>query len=229
MLKVETMSTNDNLSSLKKEIPEHIKIIAVSKTHSPAEILEVYNTGHRLFGENRAQELIDKQPQLPDDIQWHFIGHLQSNKVKYIAPYVAMVHSIDSLKLLIEINKQASKNKRVIGCLLQFHIAQEESKFGLNQEEAAELLNSPEYKSMKNIKIKGVMGMATFTDDMEWVRKEFKTLKEYFVFLKTNYFAADDDFSEISMGMTSDYMIAIEEGSTIVRIGTAIFGERIYD
>jgi PLP dependent protein len=229
MLKVETMSTNDNLSSLKKEIPEHIKIIAVSKTHSPAEILEVYNTGHRLFGENRAQELIDKQPQLPDDIQWHFIGHLQSNKVKYIAPYVAMVHSIDSLKLLIEINKQASKNKRVIGCLVQFHIAQEESKFGLNQEEAAELLNSPEYKSMKNIKIKGVMGMATFTDDMEWVRKEFKTLKEYFVFLKTNYFAADDDFSEISMGMTSDYMIAIEEGSTIVRIGTAIFGERIYD
>jgi PLP dependent protein len=229
MLKVETMSTNDNLSSLKKEIPEHIKIIAVSKTHSPAEILEVYNTGHRLFGENRAQELIDKQPQLPDDIQWHFIGHLQSNKVKYIAPYVAMVHSIDSLKLLMEINKQAGKNKRVIECLLQFHIAQEETKFGLDQQEAIEILNSQEYKSMKNIKIRGVMGMATFTDDMEWVRKEFTTLKEYFVFLKTNYFASDDDFSEISMGMTSDYIIAIEEGSTMVRIGTAIFGERIYD
>ncbi|MBE0663565.1 MAG: YggS family pyridoxal phosphate-dependent enzyme [Bacteroidales bacterium] len=220
------MNAAENLSILKNEIAEHVKIIAVSKTHTPSEILEVYNSGHRLFGENRAQELIDKQPQLPDDIQWHFIGHLQTNKVKYIAPYVSMFHSIDSLKLLIEINKQASKNQRVIDCLLQFHIAQEETKFGLNQQEAAELLNSQEYKSMKNIKLRGVMGMATFTDDMEWVRKEFKTLKEYFVFLKTNYFAADDDFSEISMGMTSDYMVAIEEGSTMVRIGRAIFGER---
>lgn len=220
------MNAAENLSKLKNEILECVKIIAVSKTHTPSEILEVYNSGHRLFGENRAQELIDKQPQLPNDIQWHFIGHLQTNKVKYIAPYVAMIHSIDSLKLLIEINKQGSKNHRVIDCLLQFHIALEESKFGLNQEEAAEILNSQEYKFMKNIKIRGVMGMATFTDDMEWVRKEFKTLKEYFVFLKTNYFAADDDFSEISMGMTSDYEVAIEEGSTMVRIGTAIFGER---
>lgn len=219
------MNAAENLCKLMNEIPERAKIIAVTKTHSPSEILEVYNTGHRLFGENRAQELIDKQPQLPDDIKWHFIGHLQTNKVKYITPYVAMIHSIDSLKLLIEIDKQAGKNHRVIDCLLQFHIAQEESKYGLNLQEAADILNSPEYKSMKNIKIRGVMGMATFTDDMEWVRKEFRTLKKYFDFLKTTFFT-DEDFSEISMGMSSDYEVAIEEGSTIVRIGTAIFGER---
>jgi len=220
------MNAAENLSKLKNEILERAKIIAVSKTHSPSEILEVYHTGHRLFGENRAQELIDKQPQLPDDIQWHFIGHLQTNKVKYIAPYVAMIHSIDSLKLLTEINKQAGKNHRVIDCLLQFHIATEESKFGLDQQEAVDILNSQEYRSMKNIKIRGAMGMATFTDDMDWVRKEFRTLKKYFDFLKTTYFAANNDFSEISMGMTSDYGIAIEEGSTMVRIGTALFGER---
>jgi pyridoxal phosphate enzyme (YggS family) len=226
MLKEYTMNADQNLNKLKNEIPEHVKIIAVSKTHSPSEILEVYNSGHRLFGENRAQELIDKQPQLPGDIQWHFIGHLQTNKVKYIAPYVAMIHSIDSMKLLKEVNKQASKNHRVIDCLLQFHIAQEESKYGLNQEEAVEILNSQEYKSMKNIRIRGVMGMATFTEDIDWVRKEFKTLKRYFEFLKANFFADDDNFSEISMGMTGDYQVAIEEGSTMVRIGTAIFGER---
>jgi PLP dependent protein len=220
------MNAAENLIKLKNDIPGHVKIIAVSKTHSPEEILEVYNTGHRLFGENRAQELIDKQPKLPDDIQWHFIGHLQTNKVKYIAPYVAMIHSIDSLKLLKEVNKQALNNNRVIDSLLQFHIAQEESKYGLNQEEAAEILGSQEYKALKNIRIRGVMGMATFTDDLEWVRKEFKILKGYFEFLKTNFFAADDHFSEISMGMTGDYNVAIEEGSTMVRIGTAIFGER---
>jgi PLP dependent protein len=220
------MNSAENLSKLKKEIPAHVKVIAVSKTHSPEEIIEVYNTGHRMFGENRAQELIDKQPQLPGDIQWHFIGHLQTNKVKYIAPYVAMIHSIDSLKLLKEINKQALKNNRVIDCLLQFHIAQEESKYGLNREKALDLLESLEYQSMKNIRIRGVMGMATFTEDMELVRKEFKKLKEYFDLLKADYFAADEGFCEISMGMTSDFQVAIEEGSTMVRIGTAIFGER---
>lgn len=220
------MSISENIRALKAEIPAHVKIIAVSKTHSPEEILEVYNTGHRMFGENRAQELIDKQPQLPDDIQWHFVGHLQTNKVKYIAPYVAMIHSIDSLKLLKEVNKQALKNKRVIDCLLQFHIAQEESKYGLNRAKALDLLESPEYQTMKNIRIGGVMGMATFTDDMPMVRKEFKKLKAYFDLLKADYFTADDDFCELSMGMTGDYEVAIEEGSTMVRIGTAIFGER---
>jgi PLP dependent protein len=226
--KAEFMNISENINKLKTEIPANVKIIAVSKTHTPEEILEVYHTGHRMFGENRAQELIDKQPLLPNDIQWHFIGHLQTNKVKYIAPWVAMIHSIDSLKLLKEVNKQALKNNRVIDCLLQFHIAQEESKYGLNQEEASEILNSQEYKSMKNIKVRGVMGMATFTDDMDWVRKEFKILKRYFDFLKATYFAANNDFSEISMGMTGDYQVATEEGSTMVRIGTAIFGDRIY-
>lgn len=220
------MSISQNIKTLREEIPEPVKIIAVSKTHTPVEILEVYNTGHRLFGENRAQELIDKQPLLPSDIQWHFIGHLQTNKVKYIAPYISLIHSIDSLKLFKEINKQALKNNRVIDCLLQFHIAQEETKFGLDQAEACEILDSAEYRQMKNIRITGVMGMATFTDDMDWVRKEFQKLKKLFDFLKTSYFAGDDRFCEISMGMTSDYHVAIEEGSTMVRIGTAIFGER---
>ena len=220
------MSISDNIIILREDIPHSVRIIAVSKTHSPEEIIEVYHTGHRLFGENRAQELIDKQPLLPEDIQWHFIGHLQTNKVKYIAPYVAMIHSIDSLKLLKEINKQALKNNRVIDCLLQFHIAQEESKYGLDMDEAKQILESQDYLQMKHIRVCGVMGMATFTDDMDWVRKEFQNLKKMFDFLKVNYFAGDEGFCEISMGMTSDYHVAIEEGSTMVRIGTAIFGER---
>ncbi len=220
------MSISENIRQLQKEIPSHVKIIAISKTHTPEQILEVYRTGHRLFGENRAQELIDKQPLLPEDIQWHFVGHLQSNKVKYIAHYVSLIHSIDSLKLLKEVNKQAQKNKRIIDCLLQFHIAQEESKYGLSQDEAAGLLGSEEYKKLQNIRIAGVMGMATYTDDMNRVRKEFQTLKRYFDFLKTDFFADDSGFSEISMGMTGDYKEAIKEGSSMVRIGTAIFGER---
>lgn len=220
------MNIAGRINKLKEEIPHKLKIVAVSKTHTPEEVIEVYNTGHRLFGENRAQELINKQPLLPLDIQWHFIGHLQSNKVKHIAPYVAMIHSIDSLKLLREVNKQALNNQRVIDCLLQFHIAQEESKYGLNQEEAAELLNSPEFIKMQNVKIRGVMGMATFTNDMDWVRKEFQLLKKCFDFLISSFFEHDKGFCEISMGMTGDYHVAIEEGSTILRIGTAIFGER---
>jgi len=220
------MNVAQNLKGLRSSIPAHVRIIAVSKTHSPAEILEVYNTGHRLFGENRAQELIEKQPLLPDDIQWHFIGHLQTNKVKFIAPYVKLIHSIDSLKLLKEVNKQALKNKRVIDCLLQFYIAREESKFGLDRNEAVELLGSNEYKQLQNTRLTGVMGMATFTGNMDQVRTEFRILKQHFDFLKENYFFDDDNFSEISMGMTSDYQAAIEEGSTMVRIGTAIFGER---
>lgn len=220
------MNIAENLAKLKSVIPAHVKLIAVSKLHPPGVIMQAYDAGHRIFGENRVQELIEKQPLLPNDILWHFVGHLQSNKVKYIASFISMIHSIDSLKLLAEVNKQAAKNNRVIDCLLQFHIAQEESKFGLDEVEACEILDSAEYRQMKNIIIRGVMGMATFTDDMEWVRKEFRMLKNHFDFLKNKYFSADDRFSEISMGMSGDFQVAIEEGSTMVRIGTAIFGER---
>lgn len=220
------MSVSENLKKLKAEIPAHAKIVAVSKTHTAAEILDVYNTGNRVFGENRAQELIDKQPLLPSDIEWHFIGHLQTNKVKYIAPFVSLIHSIDSLKLLSEVDKQAVKNSRTIDCLLQFHIAEEESKFGLNRDEAAEILDSAAFRSMKHIRVTGVMGMATFTENEQQVRKEFRMLKTHFDFLKQKFFPSDPGFCEISMGMSGDYLIAIEEGSTLVRIGTAIFGER---
>jgi PLP dependent protein len=188
--------------------------------------MQAYETGQRLFGENKAQELIAKQTLLPIDIEWHFIGHLQTNKVKYIAPFVAMIHSIDSLKLLEEVNTEARKHGRVIDCLLQIYIAREETKFGLSPEEAGALLESPEYNDMKNIRICGVMGMASFIEDMESVRLEFGTLKTSFEQLKQKYFNNKTAFSELSMGMSQDYPVAIEEGSTMVRIGTAIFGER---
>ena len=190
--------------------------------------MEAYAAGHRSFGENKPQEMITKQPELPEDIEWHFIGHLQSNKVKYLAPFVAMIESVDSLKLLKEINKQATKNGRIINCLLQFHIATEETKFGLDLGEAAGILESDEYRGMQNIRICGVMGMATFTDNEEVLRKEFSVLRSIFHELKERYFRHDESFREISMGMSGDYMIAIEEGSTIVRVGTSIFGERNY-
>jgi PLP dependent protein len=215
-----------NLNTIKESIPSQVKLIAVSKTYPTERILEIYNSGHKIFGENKAQEIIDKQPQLPDDIEWHFIGHLQTNKVKYIAPFISMIHSIDSLKLLKEINKEALKNNRIIDCLLEMYIASEESKFGLDMNEAVQILESAEFKSLSNIRICGVMGMATYTDDTTLVRKEFKTLKFYFTQLKEKYFPGENFFKEISMGMSGDYTIAIEEGSTIVRIGTAIFGER---
>ena len=220
------MSIQENLKHFLDEIPEHVKLVAVSKTKPVELIREAYEAGHRIFGENKAQELAAKRLQLPEDIEWHFIGHLQRNKVKFIAPFVALIHAVDSLKLLREINKQASAHNRVVDCLLQFHIATEETKFGLNYEEAKELLESTEYSSMKNIRITGVMGMATFTDDMEQVRKEFRSLKDYFDRLKKNYFPEDKSFKEISMGMSNDYKVAIEEGSTLIRIGTKIFGKR---
>ena len=214
------------LESLKKEIPEHVKLVVVTKTHTVETIMEAYDAGHRIFGENKSQELINKQPQLPDDIEWHFIGHLQTNKVKYIAPFVALIHAVDSLKLLKEINKQALKNERIIDCLLQFHIATEETKFGLDINEAKEILEAPAFKDMKNIRLTGVMGMATFIHDEDIVRREFKSLKEVFNRLKESYFSSDDSFADISMGMSGDYQTAIQEGSTIVRIGTLIFGNR---
>ncbi len=220
------MSIAENLINIKNGIPEGVKLVAVSKTKPIEDILIAYNAGHRLFGENKAQELSSKYPQLPDDIQWHFIGHLQTNKVKYIIPFVSLIHSIDRIKLLREVNKQAAKVNRVVDCLLQFHIATEETKFGLNMEEAVELLSSEEYIKMENIRICGIMGMATNTKDVSVVRNEFRYLREIKEDLKERYFQGSKHFTEISMGMSGDYKIAIEEGSTIVRIGSAIFGAR---
>lgn len=209
------------LSELKKH---HATLVAVSKKKSSEEIKQVYDSGHKIFGENYVQELKEKHDALPEDIQWHFIGHLQSNKVKVIAPFVSLIQSVDSLKLLGEINKEAEKNNRVINCLLQIHIAQEETKFGLSFEEAETLLRSKELKQMKNIFIKGFMGMATFTEEENKVRSEFNSLKKIYDRLKSEI--RNLKLETLSMGMTSDYKIALEEGSNMVRIGSAIFGER---
>ena len=222
------MNIKSNLQEIQKQIPPHVKLIAVSKTKPNEDILEAYHTGQLMFGENKAQELQLKYTQLSKDIQWHFIGHLQTNKIKYIAPFVHLIHSVDSFKLLVEIDKEAKKNDRIIDCLLQFYIATEESKYGFDLDEAELLLGSEIYFTLKNIRVVGVMGMATYTEDEQLIRTEFKQLKMYFDTLKTKYFANNDDFKELSMGMTSDYHIAIQEGSTIVRIGSAIFGERDY-
>lgn len=216
----------NNFEKIAQEIPENVQLVAVSKTKSVEEIMPIYQAGHRVFGENKVQEVCEKYEVMPKDIEWHVIGHLQTNKVKYIAPFVALIHAVDSLKLLIEINKQAKKNNRVIPCLLQFHIADEESKFGLTKSEGLEILASTSYKELNNIQIVGVMGMATFTDNTEQIRSEFQTLHSIFEELKSMYFSSNDDFKEISMGMSGDYQIAIEEGSTMVRIGSKIFGSR---
>jgi pyridoxal phosphate enzyme (YggS family) len=208
--------------------PYQAQLIAVSKTHPPEAIQAFYDQGHRAFGENKPQELAEKAEHLPDDIQWHMIGHLQTNKVKYIAPFVHMIHSLDRIKLLKEIEKRAAQAERVIPCLLQLKIAEEDSKFGLSFPDARELLMSTTYQEAKHIKICGVMGMATFTDDQNQVRKEFQRLKQYFDTLKEAFFAQDEDFSEISMGMSGDYPLALEEGSTMVRIGSLLFGSRNY-
>lgn len=214
------------LKKIRLNLPESVKLIAVSKTKPIEDIMQAYKAGQRVFGENKAQEMSEKQPLLPADIKWHFIGHLQSNKVKYIAPFVSLIHSVDSVKLLGEINKHAQKNARVIDCLLQFHIATEESKFGLNLREAMSILDSDYFKTLQNIRIVGVMGMATLTDDVDLVRREFSSLKKSFDKIKAKYFSDDASFCEISMGMSDDYSIAIEEGSTLVRVGSAIFGSR---
>jgi len=222
------MLVRNNLLQFRNGLPPHVKLVAVSKTMPPARIIEAYEAGQRAFGENKAQEMSAKQPLLPNDCEWHFIGHLQTNKVKYIAPFVSMIHSVDSYKLLQEIDRQAAKNNRTIPCLLQFHIAEEESKFGLDEQEAEVLLNQLNHNPLQNIRIAGVMGMATFTDHEQQIRKEFRHLRLLFEQMKQDYFPQDNSFCEISMGMTSDYHIAIDEGSTIVRIGSAIFGERNY-
>lgn len=211
-----------------REIPENVQLIAVSKLHPASEVEAAYALGQRDFGENWAQEMREKHEVLPQDIRWHFIGHLQTNKIKYIIPYVYMIHSIDSFKLLQEVDRQAAKHNRTVGCLLQFHVATEETKFGFSMDECEQMLQSPEFSSLKNVAIKGVMGMASFTDDTAQVRREFQTLHGFFTKLKEGYFVGNPDFKELSMGMTSDYPIAIEEGSTIIRVGSAIFGARDY-
>jgi pyridoxal phosphate enzyme (YggS family) len=223
------MSISANLSAITKQLPAHCKLIAVTKTHSPAVIQEAYDAGHRAFGENKVQEMTEKAEQLPKDIEWHLIGHLQTNKVKYMAAFVSMIHAVDSLKLLSEINKQALKVNRVIPCLLQVHIADEETKFGFSEGEIQTMLASAELQSMKNITVKGLMGMATFTTDENKIRNEFRTLKLLFERLKSTALPAQVQMDELSMGMSGDYQIAIEEGSTMIRVGSAIFGHRDYN
>lgn len=220
------MSIGERIIDIKNKIPEFVKLVAVSKTKSNEEILEAYNAGQRIFGENKIQDLCKKYEELPKDIKWHFIGHPQSNKVKFIAPFISLIHGVDSLKLLKIINKEAKKDERKVACLLQFHIAEEATKFGLNLAEAKEILNSPDFKDLENIEIAGVMGMATYTDSLEQVKKEFHSLKDIFSLLKNNYFSESESFSEISMGMSGDYELAIEEGSTMIRVGSSIFGAR---
>jgi PLP dependent protein len=215
-----------NINYLKSKLPGSVKLIAVSKTKPAGDILEAYNTGQRSFGENRVQELLSKKDQLPVDIDWHLIGHLQTNKVKYIASFIGMVQSVDSSRLLDAINTEAHKNNRVIDCLLQIHIAAETAKFGFSFDELHTVLQSGDIPGLANIRICGVMGMATFTSDIGQVRKEFRYLAKCFHLLKDRYFKEKDYFREISMGMSGDYELAIEEGSTMVRIGSLIFGER---
>jgi pyridoxal phosphate enzyme (YggS family) len=216
----------ENLEYISSTIPDHVTLVAVSKTKPEEMLLEAYEAGQRVFGENRVQELVTKEANLPKDIEWHMIGHLQSKKVKSIAPFVSLIHGVDSFKLLKEINKQAAKNNRTIRCLLQFHIAEESTKFGFSLEEVKELLSSDEMQTLNNVTICGVMGMATFTSDQRQVREEFRALKQYFNAIKSTFFAQENEFNIISMGMSGDYEIAISEGSTMVRVGSSIFGAR---
>ncbi|NOY95430.1 MAG: YggS family pyridoxal phosphate-dependent enzyme [Chlorobi bacterium] len=222
------MNIRENIRKIKEGLPSNVTLVAVSKTKPVEDILEAYDSGHHIFGENKVQDLVQKYEALPKDIEWHMIGHLQTNKVKYIAPFIHLIHAVDSLKLLKVINKEALKNGRVVPCLLQFHIALEETKYGLSLNEAEELLSSKDYKELTNVEIQGVMGMATFTDDKEKIRKEFRYLKGIFDELKSKYFGNEASFKEISMGMSDDYLLAIEEGSTLIRIGSSIFGPRNY-
>jgi pyridoxal phosphate enzyme (YggS family) len=219
------MAIKENLLHIKSTIPENITLVAVSKTKPVADLMEAY-AGQCIFGENYVQELVEKHEQLPKDIQWHFIGHLQSRKVKLIAPFVNLIHAVDSLKLLEEINKQATKHHRTIDCLLQMHIAEEESKFGLAEHELEELLNSEDFNNMSNIKVVGLMGMATFTDNREQIKREFEHLKSIFDNLKKLPISYNLKPTTLSMGMSGDYQLAIECGSTMIRIGSSIFGSR---
>lgn len=222
------MSVTENLISIKKTLPKHVTLVAVSKNQPIEKILEVYHFGQKIFGENYVQELVNKTALLPKDIEWHFIGHLQSNKVKYIAPFVSLIHGVDSFKLLKEINKQGKKNNRTINCLLQVHIAKEETKFGLNEEELYEILNSDELKNLQHIYIVGLMGMASNTTNTDDIRNEFLQLKNLFHTIQSKFKANNINVTTLSMGMSSDYPLAIECGSNMVRIGSSIFGARNY-
>lgn len=222
------MTVAEKFEQIQRDIPDNVRLIAVTKTH-PVDVIQAsYDYGHRHFGENKVQELVAKKLQLPSDIVWHMIGHLQSNKVKLIAPFVGLIHGVDSLKLLQAIDKEGGKNQRVLPCLLQVHIAEESTKFGFAPEEVKELLKSPELKGFKNVEIQGLMGMATFTEDINQVRREFNMLKSLFDELKQTFFLNAPHFKELSMGMSGDYQIAIEEGATMVRVGSALYGERDY-
>ena len=216
------MLIKENLLKIKSTIPANVTLVGVSKTKPVADLMEAFDVGQRIFGENKIQEMTEKWEQMPKDIQWHMIGHVQTNKVKYMAEYVSLIHGVDSLKLLQEINKQAAKHNRVIDCLLQIYIAEEETKFGLNEVELTELLSSESFKKLKNIKIVGLMGMATFTDNQQQIKKEFKHLKTIF----DKFIIHNPEFTTLSMGMSGDYKLAIECGSTMVRIGSSIFGSR---
>ncbi|MGB5236572.1 MAG: YggS family pyridoxal phosphate-dependent enzyme [Flavobacteriaceae bacterium] len=218
------MSVKENLFKIKSQLPDSVTLVAVTKTKSPEIVLEAYQSGQVVFGENKIQEMVAKWEELPKDIQWHMIGHVQRNKVKYMAPFVSLIHGVDSLKLLKEIDKQAQKHKRVINCLFQIHIAEETTKFGLTEDELVEILADEEFPLLQHINIQGVMGMASFTDKMDQIRQEFQLLKSVFERLKQKI----PEVNILSMGMSGDYQTAIEEGSTMVRIGSSIFGERNY-
>jgi pyridoxal phosphate enzyme (YggS family) len=220
------MSIAENIKLIKASLPANVQLVAVSKTKPAKLLMEAYRQGQRAFGENKVQEMVLKHEELPGDIEWHFIGHLQTNKVKYIASFVHLIHGVDSLKLLKSIDAEARKANRIIPCLLQFHIAEEETKYGFSLDEVVEMLQSAELNLLKHVAVSGIMGMATYTDDTAQVRKEFALLRLIFGRLKSDHFAEVADFKEISMGMSGDYRIAIEEGSTMIRIGSTIFGER---
>lgn len=223
------MADIEQYHNILKELKKyHAQLIAVSKTEPVESILQLYQAGQRAFGENKVQEMCEKRLSLPEDIEWHMVGHLQTNKVKYIAPFVSLIHSVDSVKLLEEINKQALKNNRTISCLLQVHIAAEESKFGFSEEEVYGLLQQKQFKLFTNVRIAGLMGMASNTDNSDQVEHEFEGLRQLFLHLKQNYFTDNSDFKELSMGMSSDYPLALKHGATLIRIGTILFGKRNY-
>jgi len=222
------MSVADTINHINTKLPAGSRLVAVSKFHPIDAIMEAYDAGQRIFGESRVQELCEKQPLCPGDIEWHFIGHLQTNKIKQIAPFISLIHGVDSLKLLKEIDKEGEKIDRVIPCLIQIHIAQEETKFGFSFDECRTFLSSDALKNLKFIRLSGLMGMATLTDNRSQIRSEFNRLKEFFTELKKDYLKENDSFKELSMGMSDDYEIAVEEGSTMIRVGSAIFGSRVY-
>ncbi len=223
------MSIADNLKQVLAELPQGVRLVAVSKFHPNEAIEEAYQAGQRIFGESKVQEMTAKYESLHKDIEWHFIGHLQSNKIKYMIPYVAMIHGIDTYKLLAEVNKQAAKAGRAVNCLLQIHVAQEETKFGFSPEECREMLDAGEWKRLTHVRVCGLMGMASNTDDIEQINREFRLLDKLFHEFKETWFAGADDFRELSMGMSHDYHEAIAAGSTLVRVGSKIFGERNYN